>query len=574
MTNIILCGGSGTRLWPLSRELMPKQFLSLFGGFEEDLKSDKNSPNSKILNSKNLTNSQKLSTKNSNNSNAKISPNLSAQISSNLNDKKSLFQLCLLRNAPLCEKTLVVLNEEQYFLALDQISALNFGDKLMANILTAPIQNGLQTVKNSQEISQPILNDAKAMNEADLSCDKTISAKAYAKNLHENPRNFSFLLEPLAKNTAAAITLAALSVQKDEICVITPSDHLIKDTQKYAKIIKEAANLAEKNYIVTLGIKPHFANTGFGYIKAAKNGDVKGFYEKPDLKTARKFLKDGNFFWNGGIFVFRAGFFLKEMKKFAPLILKACENALKSAKVQPNLIRITHEKMSQIPENSIDYALMEHSKPLKLIRADMKWSDVGSFDALFEEVKRDENDNAILANSLNLDSKSNFIYSQNPKKLIASADIKKLIIIDTPDALLVCKREKSQRVKELVAALNDEKIRKIHTTAHRPWGSYTVLESEEGYKIKRIEVKPGKKLSLQKHLHRSEHWIVLSGTASVIVGDEKRLVRPNESTYIKVGQIHRLANEGKIPVVLIEAQVGEYTEEDDIIRIEDEFDRV
>ena len=187
---------------------------------------------------------------------------------------------------------------------------------------------------------------------------------------------------------------------------------------------------------------------------------------------------------------------------------------------------------------------------------------------------RDEKGNVIKANALNLDSKGNFIYGSNPKKLIATADIENLIIIDTEDSLMICQREKSQKVKELVENLDEEsKFRKIHTTAHRPWGSYTVLEDEKGYKLKRLVVKPHKRLSLQKHFHRNEHWIVVSGTATVVVGDEKKLVRPNESTYIKMGQIHRLSNEGKIPVVLIEAQVGEYTEEDDIVRIEDEFNR-
>lgn len=520
MTNILLCGGSGTRLWPLSRELMPKQFLRLFESqsvinqcFDsQNLKNQGFNSSNLKLNPKNSKFNSKNSSPKNLNKNDKFSPQ-----NHNFSDKstaKSLFQLCIERNSSLCEKILIVSNEEQYFLALDQLLEL------------------------------------------------------------ENPLNFSFLLEPLARNTAAAITLAALSLEKSEICLVSPSDQLIRDLENYHKIIREAENLAANNAIITLGIKPTHAHTGFGYIKTSANGDVLGFYEKPNLKTAQGYLKEGNFFWNSGIFVFRVEFFLKEMKKFAPEILKACENAIKNAKFEPNLARISREKMAAIPENSIDYALMEHSKSLKLIPANIKWSDVGSFDALYDELGKDEHKNAILANALNLGSSGNLIYSQDKKKLIATADIKNLIVIDTPDALLLCPRAKAQRVKELVGALQDENIRKIHTTAHRPWGSYTVLENERGYKIKRIEVKPGKKLSLQKHLHRSEHWVVLSGTASVIVGDEKRLVRPNESTYIKVGQIHRLANEGKIPVVLIEAQVGEYTEEDDIIRLEDEFKRV
>lgn len=494
MTNIILCGGSGTRLWPLSRELMPKQFIKLF---------DANLGANSALNSVNLaqTQQEKFTQK---------------------NKEKSLFQLCFQRNAMLCENFLVVSNEEQYFLALDQISELES--------------------RNSSENS--------AIN------------------------SITFLLEPLPKNTAAAITLSVLSLDKDELCLVTPSDHLIKNQAGYEKIILQAAQLAKQNFIVLLGIKPDSAQTGFGYIKMNDNGDVLGFYEKPDLKSAQKYLKDGNFFFNSGIFIFKASFFLKQMQKFAPKILKACEDALKNAVKESNLIRIKREDMEKIPENSIDYALMEKADKLKLIQAEFEWSDLGSFEALYDAFDKDKTGNVIKAKTLNLDSKGNFIYSSNAKKLIATSEIENLIIIDSEDALLLVPKSRAQRVKELVSRLDAaSKFRKIHPTAHRPWGSYTVLEDEKGYKLKRIEVKPGKKLSLQKHFHRNEHWIVVSGTATVTVGDEKRLLRPNESTYIKMGQIHRLANEGKIPVILIEAQVGEYLEEDDIVRLEDDFSR-
>lgn len=382
------------------------------------------------------------------------------------------------------------------------------------------------------------------------------------------------MLEPQAKNTAAAICLAALSLPKDKICLVTPSDHLIKNTKKYEQTIQKAFEFAQKDYLVTLGIKPHYAETGFGYIKAGENDTALGFYEKPDLKTAQSYVKAGTFFWNSGIFVFKVEFFIKQMQKFAPTILKACQNTFINSHKDNNLLRIKRDDMAKIPESSIDYALMEKADKIKLIKADFEWSDVGSFDALYDEFDKDKNANVIKANALNLDSKGNLIYATNPKKLIATADIENLIIIDSEDALMICQKGKSQRVKELVAKLDEtSRFRKIHLTAHRPWGTYTVLEDEKGYKLKRLEVKPHKKLSLQKHFHRNEHWIMVSGTASVVVGDETRLVRPNESTYIKMGEIHRLSNEGKIPVVLIEAQVGEYTEEDDIVRIEDEFKR-
>ena len=542
MTNVILCGGSGTRLWPLSRQLMPKQFIKFFS--ENDLNlSGENSAKNAAENSCDFVENLK-------------------ENSQNL-PQKSLFQLCIQRNQPLCEKSLIIVGEEQYFLALDQMDELCQGEKMGENANLS----GKNCSLNSNLTSK------------NHKFSENSRAQISPTNLNSRTASVNFLLEPLPKNTAAAITLGVLSLPKDEICLVTPSDHLIKNQAAYEKVIIQAAALAAQDFIVTLGIKPSFAQTGFGYIKVGANGDVVGFFEKPNLETAQSYIKQGNFFWNSGIFVFRAEFFLKQMQKFAPEILKAAQNAIKNdiknaiknAKKEPNLIRIKPEFMSQIPENSIDYALMEHSNALKLVRADFAWSDVGSFEALRGEFAADTQGNVIKANALLQDSCENFVFAQG-EKLIAATDIKNLIIIDTPDALLVCPRNKAQRVKDLVSAVQGE-WRKVHTTAHRPWGSYTVLESAQGYKLKRLVVKPGKQLSLQKHFHRSEHWIVVSGTASVTVGDERRLVHPNESTYIKMGQLHRLANEGKIPLVIVEVQVGEYTGEDDIVRVEDDFRR-
>ncbi len=228
--------------------------------------------------------------------------------------------------------------------------------------------------------------------------------------------------------------------------------------------------------------------------------------------------------------------------------------------------------MAAIPEDSIDYAVMEKSKIVKVVPSDIDWSDVGSFDALYEELPKDENGNTLNDKHIAIDSKNNLIHGKD--KYIATIDVEDLIIVDTGDALLISKKGSSQKVKQVVAELKKTtQLHNIHLTGHRPWGTYTVLEDTLGYKIKRIEVKPGKRLSLQKHYHRNEHWIVVSGTATVTVGDETKLVRPNESTYIKMGELHRLSNEGKIPVVLIEAQVGEYTGEDDIVRVSDDFQR-
>lgn len=440
MINIILCGGSGTRLWPISRTLMPKQFVKLFDG-------------------------------------------------------KSLFQLTVERNAALCDKQLIVSNTEQYFLALDQL----------------------------EEIEQT---------------------------------NNQYILEPIGRNTAPAIALACMALAPDEIVMITPSDHLIKDQTAYQTALTDAQSLATEDYLVTFGITPNFPETGFGYIEA-DGKSVKAFHEKPDAQTAQKYVNAGNYYWNSGMFCFKAGIFLDELLKHAPDIFTACQLAYINASKE-GMLRIKHEDMLSIPDDSIDYAVMEKSNRVRVIPSDIGWSDVGSFDALSEELPNDQNNNFILANK--------------PVNLI---DIEDLIIIDTEDALLISKKGSSQNVKEIVNAykLSNPELTHIHRTAHRPWGTYTILEDSTGYKIKRIMVKSGKRLSLQKHFHRNEHWIVLSGTATVTVGEKTYLVHPNESTYIKAGEIHRLANLGKIPLTIIEAQVGEYTGEDDIVRIEDDFNR-
>ncbi len=469
MTNIILCGGSGTRLWPISRTLMPKQFVKLF-------------------------------------------------------DDKSLFQLTVERNSKVCKSQFIVSNTEQYFLALDQLDELG----------------------------------------------KT---------------NNTYLLKPVGRNTAPAIALACMQLDYDEIVLVTPSDHLIKDEKEYEKVLKKAKEFAKDNKLVTFGITPTFAETGFGYIESVNDFDVKAFHEKPDFDTATSYLKAGNYYWNSGMFCFKAGVFLDELEKYSTEIynqsLKALENASKD-KVNSegregvlghSITRIKHDDMMNIPEDSIDYAVMEKSDIVKVIPSNIAWSDVGSFDALYEELPKDKNGNTKNDKHISIDSKNNLVYGSD--RIIASIDVEDLIIIDTGDALLISKKGSSQKVKKVVEKLkaSESQLHNIHLTGHRPWGTYTVLEESAGYKIKRIEVKPGSRLSLQKHFHRNEHWIVVSGTATVTVGDETRLIRPNESTYIKMGELHRLTNEGVIPVVLIEAQVGEYTGEDDIVRIDDDFNR-
>ncbi len=456
MTNIILCGGSGTRLWPISRTLMPKQFVKLF-------------------------------------------------------DNKSLFQLTVERNSKVCSSQFIVSNAEQYFLSVDQLDELE-------------------------------------------------------------KSNNKYLLEPVGRNTAPAIALACFELDFDEIVLVTPSDHLIKDEVEYEKVLLKAKELAQDGNLVTFGITPTFAETGFGYIESVNEFDVKAFHEKPDFETATTYLGAGNYYWNSGMFMFKAGVFLEELKKYSPEVYETSKLAFENAN-KDEIIRVKHDDMMAIPEDSIDYAVMEKSSIVKVVPSDINWSDVGSFDALYEELPKDENGNTQNPNHIGIDSKNNLIYGVERK--IATVDIEDCIIVDTGDALLISKKGSSQKVKNVVAKLKADgsDLHNIHLTGHRPWGTYTVLEDSLGYKIKRIEVKPGKRLSLQKHFHRNEHWIVVSGTATVTVGDTKQYVRPNESTYIKMGELHRLENEGKIPVVLIEAQVGEYTGEDDIVRVSDDFAR-
>jgi len=476
MTNIILCGGSGTRLWPITRTLMPKQFVKLF-------------------------------------------------------DDKSLFQLTVERNSKVCKSQFIVSNTEQYFLALDQLEELG----------------------------------------------KT---------------NNKYLLEPVGRNTAPAIALACIQLDYDEIVLVTPSDHLIKDEKEYEKVLKKAKELASENKLITFGITPIFTETGFGYIEASPvNGDsslvdgmdVVNFHEKPSLDVLNEYLETNNkytnnqstsyYMWNSGMFCFKAGVFLNELEKYSAEIYNTCKIALEnSLKITNNQLRITHEFMSAIPEDSIDYAVMEKSDIVKVIPSDIAWRDVGSFDALFEELPKDKNGNTLNDKHISIDSKNNLVYGKD--RVIATVDMEDCIIVDTEDAILISKKGSSQKVKQVVNEIKKTtQLHNIHLTGHRPWGTYTVLEEADGYKIRRIEVKPGSRLSLPKHFHRNEHWIVVSGTATVTVGDETRLVQPNESTHIKMGEVHRLENQGKILVVLIEAQVGEYTGEDDIVRISDDFKR-
>ena len=458
MINLILCGGSGTRLWPISREQFPKQFVPLFEGV-------------------------------------------------------SLFQKTVLRNQALCQQALIVCNESHYFLARDQLH-----------------------------------------------------------DLTNSTHNAQFLLEPCARNTAPAIALACLSLAPEELVLVTPSDHLIKNQTAYETAVNSAMELAQKNQLVTFGVQPSYPETAFGYIEADGN-NVLSFKEKPCKTTAEEYLKQGNFLWNSGLFCFKAGIFLDELQQHAPDIYHASlvafseikQNISKQTKAD-DYMRVANHTMQAIPADSIDYAVIEKSQRVKVVPTDMDWQDLGSFEALSAELQTDENHNSTSSNNVLVNAHNNFILSE--QRSISLIDVDDLMVIDTADALLIARKGSGQKIRQVVEILKERgsELPNSHQTVHRPWGTYTVLESAERYKIKRLVVHAGKSLSLQSHQHRSEHWIVVSGTATVTIGQQTRAIAPNQSTYIPIGKKHRLANRTNEPLILIEAQVGDLISEADIQR--------
>lgn len=392
-----------------------------------------------------------------------------------------------------------------------------------------------------------------------------------------------FILEPFGRNTAPAVALAAKYVIAnhgiDAVMLILPADHLIQDQGGFVAAVNKASNLAEKNYLVTFGIVPTKPETGFGYIELGKDlGDgnkVAQFIEKPELKIAEKYLSSGNYLWNSGMFCFKASVFLAELAKHAPEILAAVDSCW--SKMQPisdsQIAEVPVDIFKATPNISIDYAVLEKSKKVVVVTGHFGWSDIGSWDAIRKLTNSDKNQNQSMGEAIFIDSKNTFVQSEN--RLVATVGIKDLMIIDTADALLVAHSDKVQDVKKVVAQLKEDghDAFRLHRTVIRPWGMYTVLEETTNFKIKRIEVKPGGSLSLQMHNHRSEHWVVVSGSAKVTNGDKVTLIQVNESTYIPAGQKHRLENAGIVPCVMIEVQCGSYLGEDDIVRFNDRYGR-
>jgi len=471
MINVILCGGAGTRLWPLSRKYFPKQFYKFFGN-------------------------------------------------------ESLFQKTVLRNDGPCAGRMIVTGEDLYFIAMDQAGELALGEKQ-------------QTV----------------------------------------------LLEPVGRNTAPAIALACMDLPPDETVLVTPSDHLILDEKKYLETVSAGREAAEKGLLVTFGIKPTYPETGYGYIEGGsaiheeKGIDVlkvTAFREKPEKAMAEEYVRSGNYFWNSGMFVFRAGVFLEELKTRSPEIYTTARKAHERIKRDGVLARIERELMEAIPAMSIDHAVMEKSDRVAVIPADIGWNDLGSFDSLYDVLPRDGDNNTVSANSVVLNGSNNLII--NSGRTVAAFDVNDLIIVDTDDAVLVGRRGSSQMIKGLLDSIKARdvtggKLADFHRTVYRPWGNFTVLFEYEKSCVKKIVVHPGKRLSLQKHMHRSEHWVVVEGEAVVTLGTTDRAVPAGESIFIPREELHRVENKGKGDLVIMEVQIGDKLDEDDIIRVEDDFGR-
>ena len=465
----ILCGGAGSRLWPVSRETHPKPFMRLADG-------------------------------------------------------QSLLQKAFLRGATLAGATEVVTvtNRELFFKTEDDYREVN-GAKLPT----------------------------------------------------------SYILEPFGRNTAPAIAAAAIQISRmhgdDALMLVLPADHLIADQDAFAAAVGQAAVLAESGKLVTFGIEPHAPETGYGYIQADGNTVVR-FVEKPSIDKAIAYVESGNYFWNSGMFCFSAGSLLRELETHSPEVLSATLWCLDQSRVAEGAafsqVEMDSDSFAKVPDISIDYAVMEKSANVSVVPCNIGWSDIGSWTAVGDLAAADAMGNRVQGEALLHDSTNCYIQSNG--RMVGVVGVENLLIIDTPDALLVANRSRAQDVKHIYAGLKAKghESYKLHRTVHRPWGTYTVLEEGTGFKIKRIEVKPGASLSLQMHHHRSEHWIVVSGMAKVVNGEKELLVSKNESTYIPAGHKHRLENPGVMNLVMIEVQSGDYLGEDDIVRFADVYGRV
>lgn len=395
----------------------------------------------------------------------------------------------------------------------------------------------------------------------------------------------SIILEPEGKNTAPAVAVAAIYAffrDPDAILMVMPADHHIEKTDAFVSAVNEASKIAEDKVMITFGIMPEFPETGYGYIKAGQQIEKKAaspaysissFVEKPDLETAKKYVESGEYYWNSGMFMFRADTYLEELSKYAPEMVSQCKEAVNLGRADLDFFRLDSAAFARCPSDSIDYAVMEKTDCGVMIPLKAGWNDLGSWQSLWQTGQKDCNMNVLHGDTLLHDVKNSYIHAS--ERMVAAIGLDNHIIVETSDAVLVSPMDRSQDIKHLVSRLkkSERSEAKIHRKVYRPWGAYESIDFAARFQVKRITVKPGGVLSLQKHFHRSEHWIVVSGTALVTKGDESFLLKEDESTYLPLGVVHRLENPGKIPLELIEVQTGPYLGEDDIARFEDVYGR-
>lgn len=387
----------------------------------------------------------------------------------------------------------------------------------------------------------------------------------------------SIILEPAGRNTAPALTLAAMSLLEqgiDPVMLVMPADHVISDVSAFQDVVRDGVNLALQGRLVTFGIVPDYPATGYGYIKQGKDNSVSAFVEKPDLQTAQSYVETGNYFWNSGLFMLKASVWMEELHRFRPDIATTIEKAFKEGKADQDFFRAEQEIFKQCPSDSIDYAVMERTDLASVLPMDAGWSDIGAWSSLWEVSERDSSGNVLSGDAIAHNTQDTMVVAQH--RVVAAVGLNNMIVVETPDAVLVCHKEHSQDVKEIVNRLKegDRSEHQMHRKVYRPWGTYEGVDVGERFQVKRLTVKPGASLSLQSHTQRAEHWVVVRGIAKVTRGEEIIELSENQSTYIPIGMKHRLENPGTIPLEIIEVQSGSYLGEDDIVRYDDIYDRV
>ncbi|AFT95045.1 mannose-1-phosphate guanylyltransferase [Alteromonas macleodii str. 'Balearic Sea AD45'] len=397
----------------------------------------------------------------------------------------------------------------------------------------------------------------------------------------KNIEHDGILLEPVGRNTAPAIALAALHATKtgnDPVLLVLAADHLIKDQEAFHSAIVKAGALANEGKLVTFGIVPDKPHTGYGYIKAGKvlnvGFEVADFVEKPQPETAKQYVESGDFFWNSGMFMFKASRYIEELGKYNPEMLEVCRRAIETEAPDLDFIRVDSEIFSTCPDDSIDYAVMEKTDSAAMVPLDAGWSDAGSWTSLWETADKDEDGNVCVGDTILEKTRNSYVNAE--QRLVSVIGLEDVIVVETKDAVMVAHKDDAQSIKNVVNKLKAEKRPEFefHREVFRPWGSYDSIDNGARFQVKRITVKPGEKLSVQMHHHRAEHWIVVSGSANVTIDDNTKLVTENESVYIPIGAVHALENPGKIPLELIEVQSGAYLGEDDIVRFSDRYGRV